>query len=252
VSTWVFLRGWAREARHWGEFPAQFRAGMPDAEVVELDPPGGGRFYAQRSLLSVESMVEHARAWLRAQRAPAPYHLLGLSLGGMVSLDWAARHPGEVAACVLLNTSLRPFSAFYERILPRNYATLLRVLLERDARARETAIYRLTSSGELKPDIVSAWARYAREQPMSRGNALRQLVAAARYRAPAGPPAVPVLVLASAGDRLVDPRCSRSLAKAWKLPIAVHPTAGHDLALDDGPWVAAEVKRWLSLPRSGC
>jgi pimeloyl-ACP methyl ester carboxylesterase len=56
---------------------------------------------------------------------------------------------------------------------------------------------------------------------------------------------VPVLVLASAGDRLVDPGCSRSLAKAWKLPIAVHPTAGHDLALDDGPWVAAEVKRWL-------
>ena len=241
----MFLRGWARESRHWGDFPAQFRAAMPDAEIVELDPPGGGRFYAQRSLLTVESMVEHARAWLRAQDTPAPYHLLGLSLGGMVSLDWAVRHPGEIAACVVLNTSLRPLSAFYERVRPRNYAILLRVLLERDARARETAIFRLTSSGEPKPDIVSAWTRYATEQPMSRGNALRQLIAAARYRAPAAPPSVPVLVLASAGDRLVDPGCSRSLAKAWKLPIAVHPTAGHDLALDDGPWVAAEVKRRL-------
>jgi pimeloyl-ACP methyl ester carboxylesterase len=245
VSTWVFLRGWAREARHWGDFPEQFRAAMPDAEIVELDPPGGGRLYAQRSLLTVESMVEHARAWLRARSTPAPFHLLGLSLGGMVSLDWAARYPGEVAACVVLNTSLRPFSASYERIRPRNYATLLRVLFERDPRSRETAIYRLTSSGELNADIVSAWTRYAQEQPVSRGNALRQLVAAARYRAPVAPPSVPVLVLASAGDRLVDPGCSRSLAKAWKLPIAVHPTAGHDLALDDGPWVAAEVKRWL-------
>ena len=246
MSTWVFLRGWAREARHWGDFPAQFRAALPGAEIVELDPPGGGRFYAQRSLLTVESMVEHAREWLRSRSTPAPYRLLGLSLGGMVSLDWAARHPEELAACVVLNTSLRPFSAFYERIRPRNYATLLRVLLERDARARETAIYGLTSSGELKADIVSAWTRYAEEQPMSRGNALRQLVAAARYRAPADPPKVPVLVLAAAGDRLVDPRCSENLARAWNAPIAVHPSAGHDLALDDGPWVAAQVKRWLS------
>ncbi len=246
MSTWVFLRGWAREARHWGDFPAQFRAAMPDAEIVELDPPGGGRFYAQRSLLAVESMVEHARAWLRRQGITAPYHLLGLSLGGMVSLDWAARHPSEVAACVVLNTSLRPFSAFYERIRPRNYAALVRVLLERDARARETVIYRLTSSGELKADIVSAWTQYAIEQPMSRGNALRQLVAAARYRAPAEPPGVPVLVLAGAGDRLVSPACSKDLARRWKVPIAVHPSAGHDLALDDGPWVAAEVKRWCA------
>jgi pimeloyl-ACP methyl ester carboxylesterase len=245
VSTWVFLRGWAREARHWGDFPAQFRAAMPDAQIVEIDPPGGGRFHAQRSLLTVESMVEHARAWLRGQGIAAPYHLLGLSLGGIMSLDWAARHPGEVAACVVLNTSLRPFSAFYERIRPRNYATLLRVLLERDPGARETAIFRLTSSGELRTDIVSAWTRCATEQPMSRGNALRQLAAAARYRAPSAPPSVPVLVLASEGDRLVDPGCSRSLAKAWQLPIALHPTAGHDLALDDGPWVAAQVRRWL-------
>src|SRR4029077_21289752 len=121
------------------------------------DPPGGGRFYAQRSVLTVGAMVEHAREWLAAQGPPAPYRLLGLSLGGMVSLDWASRHPEEVAACVVLNTSLRPFSAFHQRIRPHNYATLLRVLLERDPRARETAIYRLTSSGELKDEIVSAW-----------------------------------------------------------------------------------------------
>jgi pimeloyl-ACP methyl ester carboxylesterase len=248
VSAWVFLRGWAREARHWGDFPAQFRALMPDAEIIALDLPGAGRFHEQHSALTVESMVEHAREWLHARSTQAPYRLLGLSLGGMVSLDWAARHSGEVAACVLLNTSLRPFSAFYERIRPRSYATLLRVLFERDPRARETAIFRLTSSGELRSDIISAWTRYAEEQPMSRGNALRQLVAAARYRAPAAPPSVPVLVLASAGDRLVSPGCSRELARRWNLPLAVHRTAGHDLALDDGPWVAAEVKRWL---RSG-
>jgi pimeloyl-ACP methyl ester carboxylesterase len=245
VSTWLFLRGWARESRHWGEFPAQFRAALPGARIIEVDPPGGGRFYDQRSPLTVRSMVEHARKWLLALGAHPPYHLLGLSLGGMVSLDWAARHPSEVAACVVLNTSLRPFSAFHRRIRPRNYATLLRVFLERDARARETAIFRLTSSGDPRPDVIDAWTRYAREQPMSRRNALRQLLAAARYRAPLSPPRAPLLVLAGAGDRLVDPACSEKIAQEWNAAIVVHPTAGHDLGLDDGPWVAGEVKRWL-------
>jgi pimeloyl-ACP methyl ester carboxylesterase len=78
-----------------------------------------------------------------------------------------------------------------------------------------------------------------------RTNALRQLAAAARYRAPSHVPSVPVLLLAGARDRLVDPRCSEALARHWNAPIAVHPAAGHDLALDDGAWVAAQVKAWI-------
>jgi len=30
------------------------------------------------------------------------------------------------------------------------------------------------------------------------------------------------------------------------LPIALHPWSGHDLTLDDGPWVAEQVARWLA------
>jgi hypothetical protein len=26
----------------------------------------------------------------------------------------------------------------------------------------------------------------------------------------------------------------------------LHPSAGHDLPLDDGPWVAAQVRDWLT------
>ena len=217
---------------------------MPGAEIIELDLPGGGRFHEQRSPLTIKSTVEHFRECLRSLGKPPPYRLLGLSLGGIMSLDWASRHPVEVAVCVVMNTSLRPFSAFYERIRPRNYAALLWILRESDPWVRETAIFRLTSSGEVKADVVSAWTRYAEEQPMSRGNALRQLIAAARFRAPARPQA-PVLVLAGAGDRLVNSRCSEEIARRWRVPLAMHPTAGHDLALDDGPWVASQVQRWL-------
>jgi pimeloyl-ACP methyl ester carboxylesterase len=80
---------------------------------------------------------------------------------------------------------------------------------------------------------------------VSRVNVIRQLAAAARYQAPAGAPLMPVLLLAGAGDRLVSPRCSEALARQWSAPLAVHPTAGHDLPLDDGAWVAGQVKGWI-------
>jgi len=59
-----------------------------------------------------------------------------------------------------------------------------------------------------------------------------------------------MLVLASAHDALVDPYCSRRLAQAWALPIAEHPTAGHDLPLDDGAWVVRQVERWVCTSRA--
>ena len=220
---------------------------MPAARVLALDLPGSGTLHGERSPGTVHGMMERTRQHLAMQDVSAPYCLLGLSLGAMVCVDWAAAHPHEIEACALLSTSLRPFSPFYERLRPRNYLAILRLaLFERDPAAREATILRLTSS---RPDAVAqlaaTWARFARERPVLRTNALRQLAAAARYRAPAHAPSVPVLLLAGARDRLVDLRCSEALARSWNAPIAVHPAAGHDLALDDGAWVAAQVKAWI-------
>ena len=244
MSVWVLLRGLSREARHWGEFPAQLRAAVGAERVLAVDLPGNGALSAQRSPTTVAEMVEHVRQSLR-HAAPAAYHVLGLSLGGMVAIEWASRHRQELAGCVLLNSSVRPFGAFYERLRPRNYVGLLRLaLVERDACHREAAILRLTSSAP-PAQLAALWARYSAEQPVTRANVGRQLVAAARYRAPAQAPLVPMLVLAGAADRLVDPACSLALAARWRLPVRVHPSAGHDLALDDGAWVCGEVRQWL-------
>jgi pimeloyl-ACP methyl ester carboxylesterase len=94
-------------------------------------------------------------------------------------------------------------------------------------------------------EVVRDWAELAHSLPVRRSNALRQLLAAMRFTAPA-PVTVPILVLAGAGDRLVDPRCSQELARRWRLPIALHPWAGHDLSLDDPQWFVAWVADWWS------
>ena len=69
-------------------------------------------------------------------------------------------------------------------------------------------------------------------------------MAAARYQAPAQPPPVPTLLLASVQDRLVSVACSRALARHWQCALQVHPTAGHDLPLDAGAWVVAQIDAW--------
>lgn len=246
MSNWVLLRGLMRETRHWGRFPATLRAEIPDATATALDLPGNGRLHLMPSLLRVEEMAEFCRLELLSRGIRPPYYLLALSLGAMVAVAWAERYPDELGGCVLINTSLRPISPFCHRLKPRNYPSLLAALASRDAEGLERLILRLTSCrGDAQADVLDAWSAYRREHPVSRRNALRQLMAASRYRAPAGKPAVPMLILGSARDRLVDVRCSERLASRWQADLVVHPEAGHDLPLDDGPWVARRVGDWF-------
>ncbi len=246
MTTWVLLRGLAREARHWGEFKAQFGAelGLNADDILTPDLPGNGRRYAETSPTWVEAIVDAVRTELLALGKAPPYYLLALSLGGMVAVAWARRYPEECELAVLVNSSLRPYSPFYRRLRPSAYATMFNLLFANHA-ARESAILKLTSArAAVLQDIVPSWVAFQRECPVSASNSLRQLLAAARFSAP-DKPELPLLILAAASDRLVDPSCSQRLAQAWHADFVLHPSAGHDLPLDDGAWLARQVQEWL-------
>ncbi|MYM69842.1 alpha/beta fold hydrolase [Pseudoduganella sp. FT55W] len=249
MSSWILLRGLMREQRHWGGFPSELARVLPDAGIITPDLPGNGQRHAMRSATTVAQMVEFCRLDLRARGMPAPYSLLALSLGGMVAVEWASRYPQEIARCVLINTSMRPYSRFHQRLRWQNYPAILKLMVRGGIENQERLILRLTSrsaDAAQRAQLLAQWLDYQREFPVTRTNALRQLWSAARFRAPSARPAMPVLILSSEGDQLVDPRCSSKLARAWQAPHQVHPNAGHDLPLDDGPWVAAQVAKWLA------
>lgn len=247
MPTWIFLRGLTREAAHWGTFAEVFRASMPGARVMALDLPGNGQFHAMPSPSSISEMVNFCRLELARRSKKPPFYLLAMSLGAMVAAEWSAQAPQEVAGCVLINTSLRPFSAFYQRLRPRNYAPLLRLALCGATPAVWERTVRCLTSNDTTPreELIADWVTIRLAHPVRAGNALRQLLAAARYRADTQPPATRVLLLASVHDRLVSVTCSRSIAARWGYPLALHPWAGHDLALDDPAWVARQVRQWL-------
>lgn len=251
MTTWVLLRGLAREARHWGDFVPALRGLLPpDHALLAPDLPGNGRRWREASPTTVEQLVHEARRELSPRRHRPPFVLVALSLGGMVAVQWAAADPARVAGCVLINSSLGGWSPFWQRLRPDSYPALAGLLLPgRSALARERAILHLTSSR--RPAVAEHWAAYAGECPVTRLNVLRQLAAAARYRAPVQAPRVPLLVLASAQDRLVSPRCSHAIARGWGAALREHPTAGHDLPLDAPEWTAGQIAGWEALRLRG-
>jgi len=243
---WIFLRGLMRDQRHWGGFPDLFRAEL-NAEVCTLDLPGNGLLNQLDSPASVPALSQWVRAELLQHGLQPPYRVFAMSLGAMVAVAWADTTPQEIDACVLVNTSLRPVSPFYQRLRPAAWPLLARMALGKPSAAEaEAAILRLTSAQfEPRHAVLSDWQAWREALPVSRRNALRQLLAAARYSAPPQKPSTRLLLLTGAGDRLVDTRCSQALANRWQCSLRCHPSAGHDLPLDDPQWVVQQMQQWL-------
>ena len=244
---WIFLRGLTRETAHWGCFPSDFEQALPGSKVICLDLPGNGELHHMTSPMSISTMVTYCRDELIKRGHPPPYFLLAMSLGAMVATEWSYRGAGEVAGCVLMNVSLGKFSPFYRRMRPRNYLPLVRlVLLTRNPVDAERIVLQLTSNQSAqRAQVIDDWVQARIQRPVGRANALRQVVAALRYRVRSGAPDTDILILSSEKDRLVHVSCSLAIASRWKCPVRLHPIAGHDLALDDPNWVIDKVQQWL-------
>jgi pimeloyl-ACP methyl ester carboxylesterase len=244
----MLLRGLTRETRHWRTLPDALRAGPGFDRLLLIDLPGNGEFAYLRAPNAVAHMLDFIRRAAFQTGQPGPYCVLAMSLGGMVAMAWAQRHPAEVDRLVLINTSMRPFNRMHERLRPSAWPGLLGVAGHwSDVPRAERGIHRLTCNrvDRLGADL-DTWSGVRRGAPVSRGNALRQLsAAAARFCAAIAAPRCPLLVLSSRADRLANRVCSAKLAAAWGAPHREHPWAGHDLPQDDPAWTAAQVRAWL-------
>lgn len=230
----VLLRGLAREQRHWGEFRQLLQQQLPNP-VLALDLPGMGQANTIESPLRIELMAgQFARQLADIQTGPC--HLLAMSLGAMVAMAVADLYPQQVQSLLLINSSAAGLTPFYQRLNWRCYPKVLQALAVSVAK-REQLILQLTANNpQVWQQTLPNWQRYASETPVSRSNVLRQLLAASRFQLPAKP-ACPVLLVASKADRLVNWQASASIARHWQVPLHVHASAGHDLALDDPAWL---------------
>lgn len=242
---WLLLRGLARESGHWGSFIQQMQAAFPEQQIASLDLPGTGQFFQQTSPNQIETIVEINRQHaLKAGLLGQPINLLAISLGGMVAWEWLQRYPNDIKRLVLINTSFANLSPFYHRLRWGGYLDLFALLTKTDLKARERAILQKVSN--LNPErleiMAKNWAELAKARPISAQTCFNQMLAASRYQAGNKAPLKPVLLINSLGDQLVSPACSQAIQQHYQLPLLSHPSAGHDLPLDDAQWLIAQLK----------
>jgi len=247
TPTWLLIRGLCRQQLHWEDFPIKL-AQQLNNQVLCCDIPGTGTEWQRLTPASITDITLQLREQFKQQNANVSYpiRLLGISMGGMICTEWAKYFPNEIEHMVFINTSFKQFSPIYQRLKFSKLTTLIRILTSAPLQ-QEQLILNMTSHTQHNNQVlVQRWRDCAEQQPVSRQNALRQLYAASRFSPPAQPPIESILLLASAQDQLVDVRCSTAIATQWHCPIHYHPTAGHDLPLDDGQWICDKISRWLT------
>lgn len=240
----LLLRGLTRESGHWGAFIPMLHKTLPDWEVLTLDLPGTGARFQESPGRSVGAYAQAVLDQL-ALHPPKPTVAVGMSLGGMVTLEMLHREPKALVGGVLINTSEASKSRWHERIAPRALIGLMAALVSPSLRQRESLVHRMTSINPQRGEQESkAWVQIARDRPVAKGVLAAQIWAAARYRAPKHI-RQPLLWLASEKDRFVALACTKRLWEHYGGDLRSYPFAGHDLSLDAPEWTARMIRDFL-------
>jgi pimeloyl-ACP methyl ester carboxylesterase len=247
-QNWILLRGLARESAHWGAFVPLLQSTFPGAQITLLDLPGTGCFHRETSPGTVKAITDRVRGHALANGfIQQPVTILALSLGAMVAWEWMRNYPDEICGAILMNTSFADLNTFYQRLRWQSYRSFAALTMTRDVHNRESGILQLVSNRrDQGQQITLTWEEIQNERPISLNNGFLQIIAAASYRPGDIKPQPPVLLLNGQGDRLVASACSETIHKKWNLELRSHPWAGHDLTLDDGAWVALQLKDWVA------
>jgi pimeloyl-ACP methyl ester carboxylesterase len=96
----VLLHGYTGHARSWDAFAEA----MTDRyRVLALDQRGHGETaWAPADRYGIDDMADDLEAFVKALGLEG-FTLLGLSMGGMVAIEYAGRRPKELAACVIVD-----------------------------------------------------------------------------------------------------------------------------------------------------
>lgn len=187
-----------------------------------------------------------------AQACPTPCSVLGWSLGGMVALAWAARHPQQVLALILVGTTpvfvnrpdwalgLEPelLADFAQALMQDPRATVLRFLAlqARGGDEARTVVARLRTLVRARP--LPARATLSAGLELLRSVDLRPWLSEVRC---------PTLVIHGGHDALCPPAAGRWLAE--QLPaarLALHERAAHAPFLSHPAWFAGTVRRFIA------
>lgn len=244
--SYLFLRGLSRNQFHWKNRDVYEK--NLENECHFLDLPGFGTNAKFSSPKDIELITDNLKSqWdkLKNLDTQSKKVIVGLSLGGVVSLDWVSRFE-DWDGLVMINSSVSDLSTPFQRLQPKNYFKILSYLMTSNPNKIEQIIFDMTcASTEVKNQMVQDWVEIRKKYPSRNRDVLNQLKAVAAYKSPEKSKIkIPGMVLSSAKDQLVNPKCSLAIAEKFKFDLRISEKAGHDMCVDDHLWMLDQIKNF--------
>lgn len=248
---WLLLRGLVREQRHWREFP-KLLSEKTNSTVLCLDVPGMGTESFRKSPYAIKEIMDDIRQrfFLAKQSSDGEWGICCVSLGSMVALQWAHEYPNDFSRIVITNVSCKPLSSTFERFMPKNVLQIPKLLFAENKKSREKIILKMTSNkSDIELDkIAEDYSKFSLEQSQFQSVGIAHLIAGSRFSIPKSlenshGKTHQFLVISSQKDTLVSPKCTRVIAKYLNAPLVEHPSANHDLPLDDPNWFVDKITK---------
>ena len=136
---WVILRGLTRQIGHWRDFQPLLEKSSEG--VCALDLPGIGTEKNRSCPLTIKGNTEDLRErWLEDKNSKSEtseWGILGISMGGMIAMDWAHRYPHDFSRIVVINSSSSDSGSHIQRFSLFGWYHTLLSLMKRDPEASE-------------------------------------------------------------------------------------------------------------------
>ena len=242
----VLLRGLGRSVVHWLGYERHL---AKRARVITIELRGMGlstaRYRWRDDLFANADDVAQVLDHLGLEKA----HLMGVSLGGMVSLAFGLKYPERAASLIVMNTSIAGQRTL--RLSPRAVAALSHIVRFRDERFHAALVDALVSpscSETKKKEISEKYAKIAKEQGLGVLTVVKQLAAASRFlvKSRLRKLTLPTLIVYGDSDQFVPNINSKKLAKLLPNGTALEIAgAGHEINLEKADELTAAVGDWL-------
>lgn len=241
------MRGLARASHHWAGFDKILQEAYPHSKVLALDACGNGNVSTRKSGYKISQYIGPLREeFLNLSRdIQGQWNVFGLSMGGMIALEWLKLFPNDFSTGTIVNSSAANIAGPLSRLQPSGIKHVLKIMAYKDPKKREMQVLKMVSvNSDLHQDLLEEWVELSKKYPTTPDNARRQLIACALFRAPEKIQNK-TLFLVSEKDAMVSPECTKSLAKKYNSILESNPNAGHDISLDDPKWVVEMLKKHI-------
>ena len=240
----VALRGLGRSIRHWlgyeQEMAKHFR-------VIMVELRGIGQSQANHGLTDTMYDLAGDVAAVVKEINAQPAHILGVSLGGMVAIALALRHPEICRSLITVNTSIagqRSMRMSINAVKALGGGLVVKGSMEK--RLVDVLVGR-DFPEERKPELEAAYNEIGAEYGLPLATVIRQLLSAARFhpKKDLGDLQVPALVIYGTHDRFTPNINSKKLLRYLpKAKVVAIDGGGHELSVDKPKELMAALLEW--------